>query len=72
MMREQLGVKREKKVALVVWIFHPNPFNEPQRNMRAYLNITYCLLDISLHLLTQHAFKDKGVAKLLSLKEGRK
>lgn len=37
--------------------------------MRACLNITYCLLDIRLHLLTQHAFKDKGVTKLLSLKE---
>lgn len=36
--------------------------------MRACLDITYCLLDISLHLLTQHAFKDKGVTKLLSLK----
>lgn len=36
--------------------------------MRAWLDITYCLLDISLHLLTQHAFKDKGVTKLLGLK----
>lgn len=60
---EWLGTRWERKVVFVV----PD---ETQRNKRASLRITYCLVDVRLHLLTQHAFKDKGVAKLLCLYGG--
>lgn len=64
---EGLGVGGSGGQHLQFGSFTQTLSNEQWRNVRAYLNITYCLLDIRLHLLTQHAFKDKGVTKLLGL-----
>lgn len=46
--------------------------SESHREMRARANMTYCLVNLRLDWLTQHAFKDKRVSKLLSLQESKK
>ena len=49
-----------------LWLFtEPLPWRGG--GPRSLLRVTYCLLDAGLHLLAQHAFEDKGVAKRLGL-----